>query len=64
MGIVEALRTAWDWLKAILNRRVCTASEFSEAVTEALSGADEDADGYISVRELISATLRGLRSVR
>lgn len=61
MGIVDALRNVWEWLMAILNRRVCTAQEFADAVNRALENADEDSDGYISVKELITATIRGLK---
>lgn len=60
MGIVVWLKSAWQWLKALLNHKVTTADDFQTAVTQALIDCDTDADGNMSVREIISFVLRCL----
>lgn len=61
MGIVDRLRTFVDWLNLILNRRIAKADDFRLAIEQALEDSDSDSDGYISVRELVSFTMRCLR---
>lgn len=61
MGIVDKLRTFVDWLNLLLNRRIATADDFRLAIEQALENSDSDSDGYISIRELITFTMRCLR---
>ena len=52
------MKSAVEWVKALLNRKVTTAEDFRRAVEVAVQNTDEDADGNISLRELISFILR------
>lgn len=58
LGISQWLKSAVEWVKALLNRKVTTAEDFRRAVEVAVQNTDEDADGNISLRELISFILR------
>ena len=58
LGISQWLKSAVEWVKALLNRKVITAEDFRRAVEVAVQNTDEDADGNISLRELISFILR------
>lgn len=58
LGISQWLKSAVEWVKALLNRKVTTAEDFRKAVEVAVQNTDEDADGNISLRELITFILR------
>ena len=56
--MIQWFASAVEWVKALLNRKVTTTTDFRLAVEQAIENTDEDADGNISLRELITFILR------
>ena len=58
MGIVAWFGSAVQWVRTLLDRKVCTADRFREAVESSLMKVDADGDELVSVRELIGFIIR------
>ena len=52
------------WLLAIVNRRICSVDEFRAILRRMESEAQYDADGFISIGDLVKLLVKCFRAVR
>lgn len=52
------------WMLKIVNRRICSVDEFRAILTKMENEARYDADGFISIGELVKLLIKSFRVVR
>jgi len=52
------------WMLRIVNRRICSVDEFRAILTRMENEARYDADGFISIGELVKLLIKSFRAVR
>ena len=52
------------WMLKIVNRRICSVDEFRTIVSKMENEAQYDADGFISIGELVKLLMKSFRAVR
>lgn len=53
-----------DWLRRIVDKRICTVEEFKSACDYALDEVSKDQDGFISVRDAVKLIVKTIWTVR
>lgn len=52
------------WMLKIVNRRICSVDEFRAILTRMENDAQYDADGFISIGDLVKLLMKSFRTVR
>jgi hypothetical protein len=52
------------WMLKIVNRRICSVDEFRAILSKMEDEARYDADGFISIGELVKLLIKSFRAVR
>ena len=52
------------WMLKIVNRRICSVDDFRAILKKMESEAQYDADGFISIGDLVKLLMKSFRTVR
>jgi len=52
------------WLLKVVNRRICSVDEFRAILRKMENEAQYDADGFVSIGELVKLLVKSFRAVR
>jgi len=52
------------WLLNVVNRRICSVDEFRAILRKMENEAQYDADGFVSIGELVKLLVKSFRAVR
>jgi hypothetical protein len=53
-----------EWMLKIVNRRICSVDEFRAILRKMENEAQYDADGFVSIGELVKLLVKSFRAVR
>ena len=51
-------KVIFDWLRKVVDKRICTVEDFQAACDYAMDEVSKDADGFISVRDAVKLIVK------